>query len=46
MGWRVGYIAYPKTRPDSSGAGALVAGLEKVQDTIPICPSQVIYFED
>lgn len=40
MGWRVGYIAYPKPAPGSNGLGDLAASLEKVQDTIPICPSQ------
>eukprot|EP00897_Mesotaenium_endlicherianum_P005426 jgi/Mesen1/4911/ME000245S03965 len=35
MGWRVGYIAYPK---DAPGLGAQ---LLKVQDTIPICANLV-----
>lgn len=34
MGWRVGYIAYP----DNSD---LAMNLLKVQDTIPICPTQI-----
>ena len=37
MGWRVGYIAYP----DDSQCAGLGAEILKVQDTIPICPSQV-----
>jgi hypothetical protein len=36
MGWRVGYIAYPE-----SGGGELAAQLLKVQDTIPVCPTQL-----
>lgn len=46
MGWRVGYIAFPKMHSDSGGVSALAAGLEKVQDTIPICPSQVNYIRN
>ncbi len=37
MGWRVGYIAYP----DADGKDTLGQELLKVQDTIPICPTQV-----
>ena len=39
MGWRVGYLALP-----SAAAGAapgLFGEVSKVQDTIPICPSQL-----
>ncbi|KAL4428806.1 hypothetical protein ABPG77_005244 [Micractinium sp. CCAP 211/92] len=36
MGWRVGYIAYPE-----DGSGALAAQLLKVQDTIPVCGTQL-----
>lgn len=36
MGWRQGYIAYPE-----DGSGALAAQLLKVQDTIPVCPTQI-----
>ncbi len=36
MGWRVGYIAYPE-----DGRGALAAQLLKVQDTIPVCGTQL-----
>jgi len=32
MGWRIGYLAYPS---------ALAPQLLKVQDTIPICPTQI-----
>lgn len=34
MGWRMGYIAYMDTH-------GLADQLLKVQDTIPICPSQL-----
>jgi katanin p60 ATPase-containing subunit A1 len=37
MGWRVGYIVYP----DESQCPGLGAQILKVQDTIPICPSQL-----
>jgi Aminotransferase class I and II len=37
MGWRVGYIAYP----DDTVSLGLGADMLKVQDTIPICPTQV-----
>ena len=37
MGWRVGYIALP----DDSQAPGLGREMLKVQDTIPICPTQV-----
>ncbi|KAK9815338.1 hypothetical protein WJX72_001946 [[Myrmecia] bisecta] len=37
MGWRMGYIAYP----DFDGRGELGAELNKIQDTIPICPTQI-----
>ena len=37
MGWRIGYIAYPKARADMD----LGKELLKVQDTIPICPAVV-----
>lgn len=37
MGWRVGYIAMP----DDSQVPGLPAQMVKVQDTIPICPTQV-----
>lgn len=36
MGWRCGYLAYPR-----GGAGRLGRELLKAQDTIPICPPQV-----
>jgi aspartate/methionine/tyrosine aminotransferase len=36
MGWRQGYIAYPSTEN-----GFLASQLLKVQDTIPICPTQI-----
>jgi hypothetical protein len=39
MGWRVGYIAYPEAA--AGGGGLLGQQLLKVQDTIPICPSQL-----
>ncbi len=35
MGWRMGYIAYPMAN------AALADSLLKVQDTIPICPTQI-----
>jgi hypothetical protein len=35
MGWRVGYVAYPRGNP------SLASGLLKVQDTIAICAAQV-----
>jgi len=38
MGWRVGYIVHPL--PTTGAAADLSASLDKVQDTIPICPSQ------
>mmetsp|Transcript_22058 Transcript_22058/g.52742 ORF Transcript_22058/g.52742 Transcript_22058/m.52742 type:complete len:158 (+) Transcript_22058:2-475(+) len=34
MGWRVGYIAFPEDGPVGEQ-------LDKVQDTIPICPTQI-----
>eukprot|EP00873_Tetraselmis_striata_P044831 jgi/Tetstr1/465095/TSEL_009823.t1 len=34
MGWRMGYLAYP-------AEGDVGAEMDKVQDTIPICPTQV-----
>lgn len=37
MGWRVGYLAYP----DAAAHEDLGSELLKVQDTIPICPTQV-----
>jgi aromatic aminotransferase len=37
MGWRVGYLAYP----GESQCPGLGAQILKVQDTIPICPSQL-----
>eukprot|EP00894_Picocystis_sp_ML_P001855 jgi/Pico_ML_1/52372/g3084.t1 len=37
MGWRIGYIAYPKAQPNMD----LGKQLLKVQDTIPICPAVV-----
>lgn len=37
MGWRQGYIAYP----DYDDGNLLGAQLLKVQDTIPICPTQI-----
>lgn len=37
MGWRVGYIAYP----DFDGSDALGQEILKVQDTIPICATQL-----
>ena len=39
MGWRVGYIAYPN--PQLSCDPQLGLQLLKVQDTIPICPTQI-----
>lgn len=36
MGWRMGYIAYPE-----DGSGAVAEQLLKVQDTIPVCPTQI-----
>lgn len=36
MGWRVGYVAYPE-----DGSGALASELLKVQDTIPVCGTQL-----
>ncbi len=38
MGWRVGYIVHPL--PAAGATQGLAAALDKVQDTIPICPSQ------
>ena len=35
MGWRVGYLAYPNGDP------RVGEELAKVQDTIPICPTQI-----
>ena len=35
MGWRTGYLAY------KDGSGELSRQLQKVQDTIPICPPQL-----
>ena len=40
MGWRQGYIAYPEEAGGGRG-GSLVAELLKVQDTIPVCPTQI-----
>ena len=37
MGWRVGYIAYP----DFNGSDSLGSQILKVQDTIPICATQL-----
>ena len=37
MGWRVGYIAFP----EAGAGGELGAALLKVQDTVPICPTQL-----
>ncbi|EFN55891.1 hypothetical protein CHLNCDRAFT_94487 [Chlorella variabilis] len=37
MGWRMGYIAYP----EAGGGGVLAGELLKVQDTIPVCPTQI-----
>ena len=42
MGWRCGYIAYPT--PEAGGPPGLFAALQKIQDTIPICPSQASAF--
>ena len=39
MGWRCGYIAFPT--PEAGAPADLGAQLTKVQDTIPICASQV-----
>jgi hypothetical protein len=39
MGWRCGYIAFPT--PEAGAPANLGAQLTKVQDTIPICASQV-----
>lgn len=36
MGWRQGYIAYPE-----DGTQTLASDLLKVQDTCPICPTQI-----
>eukprot|EP01012_Entosiphon_sulcatum_P007131 TRINITY_DN13553_c0_g1_i1.p1 TRINITY_DN13553_c0_g1~~TRINITY_DN13553_c0_g1_i1.p1 ORF type:complete len:421 (-),score=50.73 TRINITY_DN13553_c0_g1_i1:6-1268(-) len=35
MGWRIGYIAYPRAHP------TLAADMLKVQDTVVICPSRI-----
>ena len=35
MGWRMGYLAYDESNSD------LAESLLKVQDTIPICPTQI-----
>ena len=40
MGWRCGYIAFPT--PEAGAPADLGAQLTKVQDTIPICASQVM----
>jgi hypothetical protein len=40
MGWRCGYIAFPT--PEAGAPADLGAQLTKVQDTIPICASQVL----
>lgn len=37
MGWRVGYLAYPKFNGDTT----LESELVKVQDTVVICASQI-----
>jgi len=42
MGWRVGYIAYPK--PSLGAAPQLGSEILKVQDTIPICASTASQF--
>ena len=42
MGWRCGYIAFPT--PEAGAPADLGAQLTKVQDTIPICASQVTPF--
>ena len=39
MGWRVGYLALPSAA--GGAARGLFAEVSKVQDTIPICPSQL-----
>ena len=39
MGWRVGYLALPSAA--GGAAPGLFAEVSKVQDTIPICPSQL-----
>eukprot|EP01024_Parvocaulis_polyphysoides_P035470 TRINITY_DN31422_c0_g3_i1.p3 TRINITY_DN31422_c0_g3~~TRINITY_DN31422_c0_g3_i1.p3 ORF type:complete len:205 (-),score=29.71 TRINITY_DN31422_c0_g3_i1:232-846(-) len=41
MGWRVGYIAYKKDDENSPDQFQVGNQLLKVQDTIPICPSQL-----
>ena len=38
MGWRMGYLAYDANNTD------LAQSLLKVQDTIPICPTQISQF--
>lgn len=35
MGWRMGYLAF------KDGSGGLFDQIQKVQDTIPICPTQI-----
>lgn len=39
MGWRVGYLAYPDA--PSAADPNLEDQLIKVQDTVPICPTQM-----
>ena len=39
MGWRVGYLAYPDAQ--SAADPNLEDQLIKVQDTVPICPTQM-----
>eukprot|EP01023_Acetabularia_acetabulum_P044995 TRINITY_DN45496_c0_g1_i1.p1 TRINITY_DN45496_c0_g1~~TRINITY_DN45496_c0_g1_i1.p1 ORF type:complete len:264 (+),score=38.66 TRINITY_DN45496_c0_g1_i1:46-792(+) len=41
MGWRVGYIAYKKDDESCEDKFQVGKQLLKVQDTIPICPSQL-----
>lgn len=39
MGWRLGYIAYPDA--DSASDPELGFQMSKIQDTIPICVTQM-----
>eukprot|EP01025_Chloroclados_australasicus_P031147 TRINITY_DN3141_c0_g4_i1.p1 TRINITY_DN3141_c0_g4~~TRINITY_DN3141_c0_g4_i1.p1 ORF type:complete len:447 (+),score=50.46 TRINITY_DN3141_c0_g4_i1:92-1432(+) len=41
MGWRVGYIAYNKDDESDEEVYQIGKQLLKVQDTIPVCPSQL-----